>query len=106
MSVNFRNGFYAGFLVAAIAGIWLATLWQPERQIRLHTAHLFSRSRRRIGGPSATFLVMIIKINGETIAVELSSGSAQFFEPFPMRGLKQAVRKSALRTVGASGRRK
>jgi len=47
MSVNFRNGFYAGLLVAAIAGIWLATLWQPERQIRLHTAHLFSQIEKK-----------------------------------------------------------
>ena len=42
MPVSFRNGVYAGLLIAAIAGIWLATLWQPERQVRLHSAHLLS----------------------------------------------------------------
>ena len=47
MSVNFRNGFYAGLLVAVIAGIWLATLWQPERQIRLHTTHLFTQIEKK-----------------------------------------------------------
>jgi hypothetical protein len=38
--VNFRNGFYAGLIVAAIWAVWLALLWQPERQIELHTTHL------------------------------------------------------------------
>jgi hypothetical protein len=39
---SFRNGLYAGLLVAVIAGVWLATLWQPERQVRLHTEHFLS----------------------------------------------------------------
>lgn len=42
MPASFRNGLYAGLLAAAIGGIWLATLWQPERQIRLHTTHCLS----------------------------------------------------------------
>jgi hypothetical protein len=33
-------GFYAGLVAAAIWEIWLALLWQPERQVRLHSAHL------------------------------------------------------------------
>jgi len=47
MPGSFRNGVYAGLLVAAIAGIWLATLWQPERQVRLHSAHLLSQIERK-----------------------------------------------------------
>lgn len=47
MPVSFRNGIYAGLLVAVIAGIWLATLWRPERQIRLHTAHLLSQIEKK-----------------------------------------------------------
>ena len=47
MPSSFRNGVYAGLLVAAIAGIWLATLWRPERQVRLHTAHLLSQIERK-----------------------------------------------------------
>src|SRR6187402_963441 len=47
MSVNFRYGFYAGLLVAVIAAIWLATLWRPERQIRLHTTHLFTQIEKK-----------------------------------------------------------
>lgn len=47
MPVSFRNGVYAGLLVAAIAGIWLATLWRPERQVRLHTADLLSQIEKK-----------------------------------------------------------
>jgi hypothetical protein len=47
MPASFRNGVYAGLLVAAIAGIWLATLWRPERQVRLHTAHLLSQIEKK-----------------------------------------------------------
>ena len=41
--MSFRNGFYAGLVVAAIWGIYLFRLWQPERQIELHNAHLLAR---------------------------------------------------------------
>jgi len=37
---NFRHGFYAGLLVAAVLGIYLFQLWQPERQVTLHSANL------------------------------------------------------------------
>jgi hypothetical protein len=38
--VNFRNGFYAGLIVAAVWGVYVALLWQPERQVLLHNLHL------------------------------------------------------------------
>ncbi len=38
--MNFRNGFYAGLIVAAIWGIYLARLWQSQRQVELHSVHL------------------------------------------------------------------
>lgn len=41
--MNFRNGFFAGLLVALIVGIYLARLWQPERQVALHGEHLLSQ---------------------------------------------------------------
>jgi hypothetical protein len=41
--VSFRNGFYAGLLVAGIWGIYLARLWQPSRQVELHTRHLLAQ---------------------------------------------------------------
>ena len=40
MPPNFRNGFYAGLLVAVILGLYLFTLWQPARQVELHSEHL------------------------------------------------------------------
>ena len=43
MPGSFRNGLYAGLLIAAILWLWLATLWQPERQIRLHSEHLLTQ---------------------------------------------------------------
>lgn len=36
----FRNGIYAGALVAVIVGIYLFQLWQPDRQVHLHSVHL------------------------------------------------------------------
>ena len=42
MQVTFRNGFYAGAAAAVALGIYLFWLWQPERQVRLHTEHLLA----------------------------------------------------------------
>lgn len=47
MPGSFRNGVYAGLLVAAIVGIWLATLWRAERQVRLHSEHLLSQIEKK-----------------------------------------------------------
>ena len=41
--MNFRNGFYAGLIVAAALGLYLARLWQPARQVELHNAHLLEQ---------------------------------------------------------------
>jgi hypothetical protein len=41
--VNFRNGVFAGLVVAAACAVWVATLWQPKRQVRLHSAHLLNQ---------------------------------------------------------------
>ena len=38
--MSFRAGFFAGLIVAAIWAFWLVRLWQPERQIELHSVHL------------------------------------------------------------------
>ena len=47
MRFNFRSGFLAGAVVALTLGIYLAWLWQPERQIRLHTMHLMAQIQNR-----------------------------------------------------------
>ncbi len=38
--MNFRNGVYAGLLLALILGVYLFQLWQPTRQVQLHSEHL------------------------------------------------------------------
>ena len=42
MQVTFRNGFYAGAAAAVALAIYLLWLWQPERQVRLHSEHLIA----------------------------------------------------------------
>lgn len=41
--MNFRNGFFAGLVVASAWGLWVTLLWQPERQVSLHSAHLLEQ---------------------------------------------------------------
>jgi hypothetical protein len=45
--MTFRNGFYAGLIVAAIWGIYLARLWQAERQVELHSVHLLAQIEKK-----------------------------------------------------------
>jgi hypothetical protein len=45
--MNFRLGFYAGLLLAVIWGIYLVQLWQPERQIELHSRHLVEQIEKK-----------------------------------------------------------
>lgn len=41
--MTFRNGFYAGLIVAVLWGVYLFRLWQPQRQIELHNVHLLEK---------------------------------------------------------------
>ena len=56
MPPNFRNGLYAGLLLAAIVGIFLARLWQPERQVQLHSAHLLAQIEKKNWSAVAAFI--------------------------------------------------
>lgn len=47
MSSTFRNGFWAGLLVAFLLGLWLVRLWAAENQVRLHSEHLVHQVERR-----------------------------------------------------------
>ncbi len=47
MRSNFRGGFVTGALCALILGMYLAWLWQPERQIQLHSAHFIAQIQNR-----------------------------------------------------------
>ena len=44
---SLRAGFYAGLGFALLLGIYLLWLWQPERQARRHTQHLFEALEKR-----------------------------------------------------------
>lgn len=41
--MTFRNGFYAGLVVAVVWAIYLFRLWQPQRQVELHNTHLLEQ---------------------------------------------------------------
>ena len=41
MTISFRGGFYGGLAVTPCIGLYLIWLWQPERQILLHTENFF-----------------------------------------------------------------
>ncbi|CAN5394542.1 hypothetical protein BH20VER3_BH20VER3_16380 [soil metagenome] len=45
--MTFRNSFYAGALAAAFVGLWLAQLWQAEKQVRLHSEHFLRQIEER-----------------------------------------------------------
>ena len=47
MRSTFRNGFWAGLLVAFLICIWLVQLWSAENQVRLHSEHLVRQVERR-----------------------------------------------------------
>jgi hypothetical protein len=53
---SFRNGLYAGLLVVVIFGLCLAALWRPERQVRLHSAHLLSQIEKKDWRAVAEFI--------------------------------------------------
>jgi hypothetical protein len=38
--ISFREGFYAGLAVALCIGLFLGSLWRPERQIQRHSENL------------------------------------------------------------------
>ena len=54
--MTFRNGFYAGLVVAAIWGVYLARLWQAERQVELHSVHLLSQIEEKNWKAVAEFI--------------------------------------------------
>ena len=54
--MTFRNGFYAGVLVALIWGVYLFRLWQPQRQIDLHNRHLLEQVEKHDWKAVAEFI--------------------------------------------------
>lgn len=53
---SFRNGFYAGLLVALAVGVYLLQLWQPDRQLELHSAHFLQAVETKDFGALESFI--------------------------------------------------
>lgn len=53
---TFKISFYAGTLLAAILGLWLAQLWQADKQVRLHTEHFFAQIAERDWSGAGDFI--------------------------------------------------
>jgi hypothetical protein len=47
MKTSLRNGFLIGLVLALGLGVYLFRLWQPERQVQLHSIHLLNALERK-----------------------------------------------------------
>ena len=56
MPSTFKISFYAGALLAAIVGLWLAQLWPAEKQVRLHSEHFIQQIERRNWSGAGDFI--------------------------------------------------
>ena len=56
MTSTFKISFFTAALLAAIVGIWLAQLWQAEKQVRLHTEHFVREIADRDWSGAGDFL--------------------------------------------------
>jgi hypothetical protein len=74
--VTFRNGFYAGLIVAAVWGLYLFRLWQPQRQIELHNVHLLEQIEKHNWKNVGEFI-------GETYQDRWGNGRARLLERLP-----------------------
>jgi hypothetical protein len=53
---TFRISFYAAALIAAMVGLWLTQLWQPARQVRLHSENFIRQIENRHWSGTDDFL--------------------------------------------------
>ena len=56
MLISFRSVFFAGLAIALGVGIYLFRLWQPERQVRGHTANFFHAIEHKNWDAAANFI--------------------------------------------------
>jgi hypothetical protein len=54
--MNFRKYALAGAAALVLWGLWLLWLWQPERQVRLHTTHFLKKVEHRNWEAAGAFL--------------------------------------------------
>jgi hypothetical protein len=55
---TFKISFYAGALLAALIGLWLAQLWPAENQVRLHSEHFISQVEKRNWAAAGDFIAI------------------------------------------------
>ncbi|PZR75855.1 MAG: hypothetical protein DLM73_04205 [Chthoniobacterales bacterium] len=101
MRVNFRDGFYAGLLVALIVGVYLARLWQPERQIELHNAHLLSQIEKKNWATVAEFVADDYQDRWGNDRALLLEGLREVFRALPNVRIEPA--DPVMRTENSSG---
>ncbi|MGI8956803.1 MAG: hypothetical protein ACR2II_07805 [Chthoniobacterales bacterium] len=56
MSSTLKVSFYAGALGAVILGLWLAQLWQADKQVRLHSEHFLAQIAARDWSGAGDFI--------------------------------------------------
>ena len=56
MPTSFKNGFFAGLLLAFVVALWLTRLWGAENQVRLHSEHLLREVETHDWSAVADFL--------------------------------------------------
>jgi hypothetical protein len=56
MDSTFRISFCAGGLFAVMIGLWLAQLWQAEKQVRLHSEHFVRQLEKRNWSAASEFI--------------------------------------------------
>jgi len=56
MRISLRDGFYVGFGLALVVGLFAIWLWQPERQVRRHTENLLGKIGARSWTAVADFI--------------------------------------------------
>jgi hypothetical protein len=56
VTISYRGGFYGALVLALCIGLYLIWLWQPARQVRLHTKNFFHAIEHRNWETVANFL--------------------------------------------------
>ena len=56
MSISFRGGFLVGLALALCIGLYVVWLWQPARQVMLHTQNFFHAIERKDWAAAANFI--------------------------------------------------
>lgn len=55
-ATSLKAGFYGGVVIAVVLGVYLLQLWQPDRQVELHSVHLMHALEQKNWGSVAEFI--------------------------------------------------